>query len=98
MNDISPSDPTYAETFARLSKLIAQEEREHGRIAEMSQASLRDWLNGFMQEAAKVLGIAAAKIAAMVADYVQISREPLLQLPKDEFRKSYKASRRIGPL
>ncbi|WP_314820666.1 hypothetical protein [Arachnia propionica] len=97
MNDISPSDPTYAETFARLSKLIAQEEREHGRIAEMSQASLRDWLNGFMQEAAKVLGIAAAKIAAMVADYVQISRNAFATA-KDEFRKSYKASRRIGPL
>jgi len=97
MNGISPADPTYAETFARLGKLLAQEEDEHGKIAEMSNDSLREWLNDFMIRAASALGIAAAKVAAMVADYVQIGRNAM-STAKAEFRKSYDTSRRIKPI
>lgn len=96
MTGISPADPTYAETFARLGNLLAQEEDEHGKIAEMSQESLRVWLNDFMIRAASALGIAAAKVVAMVADYVQIGRNAMTTA-KNEFRRSYDTSRRIRP-
>lgn len=96
MNEASPADPSIAETYARLANLISQEEREHGKIAEMSEQSLREWLNGFMIKAAAALGIAAAKVAAWVADYVQIGRNAM-SAAKAEFQKSYDASRRIRP-
>ncbi len=94
MNSVGPADPSLAETYARLAQLISQEEEEHGKIAEMSEASLREWLNEFMMRAATALGIAAAKVAAWVADYLQIGRNAL-SAAKDGFRTSYEASRRI---
>lgn len=97
MNSIGPADPNYAETFARLAQLISLEEDEHGKIAEMSQASLREWLNDFMIRAAATIGIAVAKVAAMVADYVQIGRNAA-STARTQFRSNFESSRRIRPL
>lgn len=97
MNDISPSDPTYAEQFARLAQLIQQDEEEHGRITEMAHDSLRSWFNEFVQKAANLLGIAAGTIAAMVTDYYEIGRNAI-KTAKNSFRDSYEAARRIKPL
>lgn len=97
MSGVGPGDPTLVETYARLANLIHAEEEEHGKIAEMSQESLREWLNDFLIGAAATLGIAVAKVAAAVMDYVQIGRN-VVETAKSEFRNSYTASRRIGPV
>lgn len=97
MSNISPSDPTYAETFARIQEMLAQEEEDHGSIAEMSEDSLREWLHAFSIRAAEVLSVTAGKVLAMIADYVQIGRNAI-NTGKQKFRESYEQSRRIRPI
>jgi len=97
MTNISPSDPSYAETYEMLSRLLAQEEKEHGKIVEMSERSLREWLSDFLNRVSKILAESTAKIAAMIADYVQIGRNALTTV-KRSYSEAYKKARRIEPI
>jgi len=97
MTNISPSDSSYAETYEMLSRLLAQEEKEYGKIVEMSDESLREWLSDFIIRVSKFLAESTAKIVAMIADYVQIGRNALTTVKRSYF-EAYEKARRIKPI
>ena len=97
MTNISPSDPSYAETYEMLSRLLAQEEKEHGKIVEMSEESLRKWLIDFLNRVSEILAGSAGKIAAMIVDYIQIGRNALATGRRSYF-EAYEKARRIKPI
>lgn len=91
-----PGSDSYAETLARLAKLMDEEKVHQEHIAKMSEESVREFLNDFIQRASKLLGLTAAKIAALVSDLMQIGRNARAAF-KDSFGKNYKLRRQIKP-
>lgn len=97
MTSVSPSDSNYAETYAILSQLLAQEEKEHGRIAEMSDRSFREWVSSFINEISELLAVSAATISAIIVDYIQIGRNAITAA-KRRYQEEYRKARRIRPI
>jgi hypothetical protein len=94
--DAYPGSDSYAETLARLAKLMDDEKIHQDHIAQMSEASARVFLDQFVQMAAKMLGLTAAKVAALVSDLMQIGRNAGAAF-KETFKKNYEQQRRIKP-
>lgn len=91
-----PGSDSYAETLARLAKLMDEEKIHQEHIARMSEESAREFLNEFIQRASRLLGLTAAKIAALVSDLMQIGRNAGAAFT-ESFKKNYKQQRRIKP-
>jgi hypothetical protein len=91
-----PGSDSYAETLARLAKLMDEERVHQEHIAKMSEDSAREFLNDFIQRASKLLGLTAAKITALVSDLMQIGRNAGAAF-KDSFKKNYELQKRIKP-
>jgi hypothetical protein len=94
--EVYPGSDSYAETLARLAKLMDEERVHQEHIATMSEESAREFLNEFIQMAARLLGLTAAKIAALVSDLMQIGRNAGAAF-KESFKRNYEQQRRIKP-
>jgi hypothetical protein len=91
-----PGSDSYAETLARLARLMDDEKVHHEHIARMAEQSAREFLDDFIQRASKALGLAAAKVAALVSDLMQIGRNAGAAFGKS-FRDNYEKNRRVKP-
>lgn len=85
-----------AEMLARLARLMEEERVNSQRIAQMSEESVREFLNDFLQRAANILGLAVAKVSALMSDLLQIGQNTVDAF-SDSFRRNYASSRRIKP-
>lgn len=94
--NIEGRDSSYSETLARVAALLDEERVDHERISSMSQESARDFLNDAIIRIAQALGLATAKVAALVADVLQIARNAGKAFT-DQYRTSYRKARRINP-
>jgi hypothetical protein len=94
--EATPGSDSYAETLVRLAKLMDEEKVHQEQIARMSEASAREFLNDFIQRASALLGLTAAKIAALVGDLMQIARNAGTVF-KESFKANYERERRIKP-
>lgn len=94
--NIEGREASYSETLARVAALMDAEMVDRERIANMSQESAREYLNDVIVRIAQILGIAAAKTAALIADVLQIARNATAAFA-DAFRANYDKARRIKP-
>jgi hypothetical protein len=94
--EASPGSDSYAETLVRLAKLMDEEKVHQEHIAKMSEDSARKFLNDFIERASKLLGLTAAKVAALVRDVMQIGANAAAAF-KDEFKKNYQRHRQVKP-
>ena len=89
--EASPGSDSYAETLVRLAKLMDEEKIHQEHIAKMPEAPAREFLNAFIQRASKLLGLTAAKVAALVKTLCRSA--PMLQLySKSNLRKNIRST------
>lgn len=89
-------DDTYSETLGRVAAQLDAEKVDHVLIESMSQESAREFLNEVIVKIAASLGITAAKVAALVADIMEMARSAGKAF-SDAYRSSYERARRIKP-
>jgi hypothetical protein len=94
--NIEGRDASYSETLARVAELMDSEKFDRQRIADLSTASAREYLNDAIVLIAQSMGIAAAKVAALIEDVLQITKNVTMAFA-DAYRKSYENARRIKP-
>ena len=94
--NIEGRDESYAETLARVAALMDEQKLDRERIAEMSQESAREYLNEAIVKISQALGIAAARVAALVADVLAIAKNAGKAF-STAFREYYQSSRRNKP-
>ncbi|MFI2632319.1 hypothetical protein ACH5A2_18265 [Streptomyces collinus] len=89
MTDAVPSGGVSVEAVAqRLRQILDEAGQDRADIAQMADASLRQWLSGVTSRIAASLGVAAASVAAVFSDACTMALNA-----KDAFLSSYERER-----
>lgn len=94
--NVEGRDSSYSETLARVAALMDAERINQERISNMSQESAREFLNDVVIRIAQALGIAMARVAALIADVLEMARNAGRTF-NEQYRTSYRKARQIDP-
>lgn len=87
-------DDSYAETLARVAAILRSDEQERARIESMSKDSIREYLEDVVVDIGRMLGLAAATVAALIVDLAAIFGNAVTEM-KRTFNEAYQSKRRI---
>jgi hypothetical protein len=94
--NIEGGDESYAETLARIAALMDAERFDRERIADLSTQSAREYLNEALIKISQALGLAVARVAALMADVLAMTKNAGKAF-STAFHENYERSRRIKP-
>ena len=97
MPDVVPGDATYDETVRKIAQMIQADQKERGRIENLSTDSFREWLGEIVNRISRELGIALANVHALISDVFTIGLNAATSFASG-FRDAYKEARRIQRL
>lgn len=95
--DVVPGDGTYDEAIRKIAQLIQVDERERGKIQDLSTDSFREWLGDIVNRISHQLGIAVANVHALISDVFTIGLNAATSFVSG-YRDGYKRARRIQRL
>ncbi|MEV6302559.1 hypothetical protein AB0M02_24310 [Actinoplanes sp. NPDC051861] len=94
---MNPGDPTYDETIRKIAQLIQADERERGKIQELSTESFREWLSDFVNQVSRQLGIGVANLQSLIEDVFTIGLNAATSFVRG-YQEAYEKGRRIQRL
>jgi hypothetical protein len=94
MESVTPGEPGYADAYARIARILQEDEEERGAIREMSEQSFRLWLHDAVDRIALALGWSAGAALAAIKDYLAIASNARQSLA-DGYRAGLAEARQV---